>query len=309
MRLGYPCINRSLPCRGSSRFILKSYSAARLQETVAGNIDCVGQMLEWNRIHGLHYFRLSSDLVPFASHPVCTFNWQKRFAPELAALGAFIRREGMRLAMHPDQFVLLNAQDPDIVRRSVAELRYHAEVLDLLGLPASAKMQVHVGGVYGDKPRSLARFVREHGKLDRAVARRLVIENDERLYDVQDCLQVSAATGAPVLFDVFHHACLNRGESIAAALQAVKQTWRQRDGLPLVDYSEQAPGGRFGAHAETMTDAAFRAFLRASRPHDCDVMLEIKDKEKSALRALRLAARDPRLSRCRRPAATGGGRR
>jgi len=297
VRIGYPCINRSLPCRSTARFILKSYSAARLTETVAANLDCLTQILAFNREHGLLYFRISSDIVPFASHPVCRVNWQRQFQHEFAALGRQARAAGMRLAMHPDQFVLLNAQDPAIVGRSVAELRYHAAVLDLMGMPASAKLQIHVGGVYGDKPAALARFAREYARLDPAIRRRLVIENDERLYGLDDCLQLSRATGVPVLFDVFHHVCHGGAQTVAQALAAVRTTWKRADGIPLVDYSEQARGLRPGAHAATLTDAAFRAFLRASRPHDCDVMLEIKDKEVSALRALRLAARDARLVR------------
>lgn len=302
MRIGYPCLNYSLDCRGNKRFILKSYSAARLAETVAGNLDCLRQMLAFNRDHGLLYFRISSDLVPFASHPVCTFDWRTRFAREFAALGACARTAKMRLAMHPDQFVLLNALDERIVARSIAELQYHADVLDLMRMPATAKIQIHVGGVYGDKAAAMTRFATVYATLPAGIRRRLVIENDERLFGVEDCLRLHERTGIPVLCDVFHHACYGGGMTVAEALRAAARTWRKTDGILLIDYSEQAAGARTGAHAATLTDAAFRAFLRASRGIDGDVLLEIKDKEQSALRALRLAARDPRL-------VTGGARR
>lgn len=116
-----------------------------------------------------------------------------------------------------------------------------------------------------------------------------MIENDDRLFAVRDCLEIHSRTGIPVLFDVFHHACLNAGESTPQALAACAATWRRRDGPPMVDYSSQAAGRRKGAHVESLEAGPFRAFLRAAAGIDFDLMLEVKDKERSAARALRIA--------------------
>jgi UV DNA damage endonuclease len=192
----------------------------------------------------------------------------------------------MRVSMHPDQFVLLNAKDEKIVRSSIRELEYHCRLLDLMKLPVTAKVQIHVGGVYGDKPASIDRFVECYCRLHAAVTRRLVIENDDRCYTAADCLEVCRRTGVPILFDVFHHKVNNSGESVRAALQACAGTWRKRDGVPMVDYSSQEPGQRRGRHTEHIDLADFRQFLRAARGIDVDVMLEIKDKEQSAIAAI-----------------------
>jgi UV DNA damage endonuclease len=163
-------------------------------------------------------------------------------------------------------------------------------VLDLMELPANAKVQVHVGGVYGDKPAAMARFVAGYRALPPSVRRRLVIENDDRSYTVGDCLEVSRQCGVPVLFDVFHHRVNCSGESVAEALERCAATWGRRDGPPMVDYSSQEPGQRRGRHAEHIARQDFRRFLVQARGVECDVMLEIKDKEKSALAALRVLA-------------------
>jgi len=188
--------------------------------------------------------------------------------------------------MHPDQFVLLNALDRRIVESSVRELEYHCRILDLMLLPLTAKVQIHLGGVYGDKPASQRRFVERYRKLPRAVKRRLVIENDDRSYTVADCLEVSRATTAPVLFDVFHHQMNSSGQTVREALAACAHSWRNRDGVTMVDYSSQEPGQRDGRHAEHIDLADFRRFLAAARGLNLDIMLEIKDKEASALAAL-----------------------
>jgi UV DNA damage endonuclease len=119
-----------------------------------------------------------------------------------------------------------------------------------------------------------------------AVKRRLVVENDERSYGLADCIEVSAGTGAPVVFDTLHHAANNRGEKLREALIAAGSTWAEKDGLPMVDYSSQKKGGKPGAHAYALDADDFRAFLEAARGLDRDVMLEVKDKERSALEAL-----------------------
>ena len=192
----------------------------------------------------------------------------------------------MRVTMHPDQFILINSLDAGIYERSVAELVYHARVLDLMGLDGTHKVQIHVGGVYGDKEESISRFASRYRKLPAAVRRRLVVENDERSYGLADCLEVNARTGVPVVFDTLHHAANNRGERLRQALIAAGSTWKEKDGLPMVDYSSQKKGARLGAHAYALDPDDFRLFLRASRGLDRDVMLEVKNKERSALEAL-----------------------
>lgn len=295
MRIGYPCINRSIGCTASRTFRLSSYSVDRLRDTVQENLACLGKILAYNRMHDLLFFRITSDLVPFASHPVCTFPWQEYFSGEFREIGGYIRKHGFRISMHPDQFVLLNAADEGVLRRSIADLEYQVQVLDLMGLDQSAKVQSHVGGVYGNKPASMDRFVKHYTMLDPAVRSRLVIENDERLYTLSDCLAIHARTGIPVIMDSFHHALLNNGEQLTDLLTPVRETWKGSDGIPMVDYSSQEPEKRAGAHAEHIVLDDFRQFLEITRPADFDIMLEIKDKERSAREALRIARGDPRL--------------
>ena len=295
MRIGYPCINRSIDCTASRTFRLASYTEERMRETVFGNLSCLEKILAYNEMHGMLFFRITSDLVPFASHPVCTFPWQDEFAGVFEKTGKYIRQHGFRISLHPDQFVLLNAPDKAILQRSIADLGYQVQVLDLMGLDRSAKVQVHVGGVYGDKPAAIDRFVKQYDLLDTAIRDRLVIENDERLYSLSDCLAIHERTGIPVIADTFHHSLYNTGEQFTALLDPVRKTWKTHDGIPMVDYSSQEPGKRVGAHALHIVAEDFRQFLKETLPADFDIMLEIKDKEKSALAALGIARDDPRL--------------
>ena len=292
MRIGYPCINRTIDCTASSTFRLKSYTENRVKQTVKNNLECLRRILQFNLVYKLLFFRVSSDLVPFASHPINRFKWQRYFKEDFEEIGKFINKNRMRISMHPDQFTLINSIRDEIFERSKNELKYHAEILDLMKLDTSAKIQIHVGGAYGDKEESLERFVIRFGMLGDAIIQRLVIENDDKLYDLNDCLKINAKIKIPILFDVFHHKLKNSGNlTTEEPFQLSAKTWNEkRDGVPMVDYSSQEPNGSPRQHSETIDVDDFDLLLKETETLDFDIMLEIKDKEKSAIKAINLAA-------------------
>ena len=297
MRIGYPCINRAIGCTANSTFRLKSYSENRLKQTVANNLDCLRRILQFNIEHRLLFFRITSDLVPFASHSINRFNWQDHFKEDFEKLGDCIVKNRIRISMHPDQFTLINSVKDEIFRRSEKELKYHAEILDLMNLDTTAKIQIHIGGVYGDKDKSMARFVKRFNALkDDSISKRLVIENDDRLYDLNDCLKISRQIQIPVLLDVFHHKLNNKAHIGDEFFELAKRTWdTKKDGVPMVDYSSPKPNGSPRKHSETIDMEDFKFFLNQTKPFNFDVMLEIKDKEKSAIKAIEYAITDPRV--------------
>lgn len=296
MKIGYPCINNSILRSCPSTFRLASYSENKLIQTVRGNMIHLSQILDYNVSHGLLFFRISSDLIPFASHPICKLNWFELFQSEFEQIGILIRKYNIRVSMHPDQFVILNSPNKMIIKNSISELEYHCKVLDAMRLDGAAKVQIHVGGVYGNKIEALTRFVRTYDELDNVIRRRLVIENDDHLYHLKDCIELSRRINIPIVFDSFHHKLLSNDESLRFALRLATLTWdKNRDGLPIVDYSSPHIGndeknikGRKGKHAESIDGTTFKKFLKETEGLDFDVMLEIKDKEKSALEALKI---------------------
>lgn len=296
MKIGYPCINLTLSCKGTKTFRLKSYSEQRLIETVENNLNCLLQTLQFNAKHNIGFFRITSDLIPFASHPINTYNWQQHFQNKLEEIGNYIKKHSMRTSMHPDQFTLINSIKEDIFQRSTKELAYHATILDSMQLDTSAKIQIHVGGVYQDKKASMQRFVTRFSKLNSNIRRRLVIENDDRLFNLTDCLQLSEKTGVPVLFDVFHHRVNPAPATVNQVFKLTQKTWKTKtDGIPMTDYSSQKLNGSPRAHAAAINLDDFQEFLEETKPADFDVMLEIKNKEKSAIKAVALASHDSRF--------------
>ena len=229
---------------------MASYSERRIIQTVRDNLKHLDKILKYNVKHHLLFFRISSDLVPFASHPICKFNWITIFRPEFRQLGQYIRANNIRISMHPDQFVVLNSFN-EKGTTSINELEYHCNILDGMDLDQTAKVQIHVGGVYRDMPRAMKRFIDCYSTLNESIKKRIAIENDDHLFDLQDCLENNAVTGILVIFDNLHYECFNyRGESIIQAIQNAISTWKVKDGLAIFDYSSQSTGERKGKHAK-----------------------------------------------------------
>ncbi len=287
MKIGYPCRNNSIGCTSSKTFRLRNYSPDNLIKKTTKNIKCLEKTLSYNVKNNIFFFRITSDLVPFASHRVCKYNWQEHFKGDLKRIGMLIKKNNIRISMHPDQFIILNSKKERVCSNSIKELEYHARVLELMELDQTAKIQLHVGGVYGDKNTSIKRFINNYDEIKDKIKKRLVIENDDKSYTSADCLYINSKTGVPVLFDYFHHRLNNAGEDTGTLVKKIISTWKRKDGPPMMDYSSQLEGERRGRHAEHIEVKDFKKFLKIleNTDKDIDIMLEIKDKEKSALKA------------------------
>lgn len=256
---------------------LRAGGLVALQEIVDHNLLLLTEILEWNRAQGIAMFRISSDLVPFGSHDAVDLA-QVRFDPELLSRIADATA-GVRLSMHPGQFTVLSTADQDVLQRSVAELRYHAEILARLGL--GGDLVLHGGGVYGDRPAAAERLVRHIRALPDAVRASICLEGDERAWSVEQLLRICEETGVPLIVDTLHHALNGVTPLDQLPWSRIRDTWGNR--TPKIHYSEQDPERRPGAHSAAAAPGPFLAAVAAIGLPHFDVMLECKGKERALL--------------------------
>lgn len=285
LRLGYACLNTQLPSPARTAR-LANLTTERILELVDGNLAALEAILCWNRDHGIQVFRLTSNLIPFASHPANTLPWWEVFGERLSRLGRLIRSAGMRISTHPGQYIVLSSARADVVAASVAELDYHDRLLHALGLDASHKIVLHVGAGVADRRAAYDRFAAGYAQLSDGAAARLALENDER-WPLDTTLALAERLRVPVVFDVFHHELAPSLEPLGLRELVLRahETWRRRDGRQEVHFSTQQPGKRPGAHAETVDLDAFDRFVDEVGDLPLDCILEVKDKEQSVLRA------------------------
>lgn len=300
MRLGYACIALSVPsCSTAKTVPLRTLakledSRARhglLERVARQNLENTLRLLWFNRGHHIRFYRFSSQLVPMATHEVAAgWDWEESLGELLGRIGTVVKENGFRVGSHPGQHTVVNAPNEDVFRIALWDLGYHEALLTRMGLDNGAKMVVHVGGGYGDPGKGLERFAANFDRLPAEVQRRLVVENDDRIYGAADVLALCRRIGLPMVFDAHHHRCVNRGEPIRDILPAVFETWKGQPVPPKVHFSSPKSPNEFRMHADNIDPDEFRAFLdeTAELKTDFDVMLEAKNKDQ-ALLALRKA--------------------
>lgn len=286
MRIGYACLTRGIPYTDFKGVTSRNATPERLTEVIGHNLNTLGNILRYNVEDGLNMFRLSSDLIPFGSSPVNENRWWEDFKPEFEELGSLMRESGMRISMHPGQYTVLNSPDLDVVSRAVDDLTYHSLVLDSLGLDRKAKIIIHVGGVYGDKEAAIKRFKDNYIGLPERIKDRLIIENDERLYNIEEVLEIGTSLGIPVVFDNLHHQVKVGDGKDSMWIREASRTWKEEDGIQKIHYSQQDPNKNLGAHSETIDVEEFREYIDRNVHQDLDIMLEVKDKNLSAKKAI-----------------------
>ena len=283
IRIGYVGINTELPS-ASRTFRLAGYTEERMLEVSRSNLLALHDILKWNLEHHITLFRITSGLIPFGSNTVNSGTWKHELKEEFDRVGKYIRQNSMRVSMHPGQYTVLNAPDPNVYRNALLDLEYHNAVLDLMGLDSSHIIIIHGGGAYQDKARYLAVLQERLSGLDKNLKKRIALENDERVYSAEDIFSVCMKTVTPGIFDILHHQVLPSFEETdtRVIIQKFQKTWpgkRQK-----IHYSNQDPTKNRGAHSETIDLELFGAFLKEIRGLELDIMLEVKDKQVSVLR-------------------------
>jgi len=288
MAIGYACVHIGSEATKLSALKLATATPDDFRRVITQNLNALREMIRYNADHDIRLFRISSDSIPFGSHPAMPVDWQAEFGEALSGIGEQIRQSGIRVSMHPGQYTVLNSKRPAVVANAIADLRYHNAFLDALGCDTTHKIIIHIGGVYADKPQAMKRFVETLKGLDERVRARLVIENDDTLYTVEDALFIAGQTGLPVVFDIFHH-LLNHAESSLSPydwIDRCAETWGKKDGKPKIHYSQPNAKARGGAHSDTIDVQEFLRFYNQLHQRDVDILLEVKDKNLSAIKCI-----------------------
>jgi UV DNA damage endonuclease len=278
IQLGYPTQNLTIPASTNRTLRLASLvDVEKVKGLVRENIADLKRILRWNAEHGVGLFRMGQNLIPFASHPAFPYDWETEHGETLREAGELARDLGIRLSMHPGQYINPGSLKLEVVERSLTELRYVARVFDLLGNSDGVAV-LHMGGAYADKQRSAARFI-EVMRSEARILRYLALENDERVWTVAEVTRTANALGIPAITDAFHHDLNPGGLTLKEALDLSLPTWAPRGVRPKLHLSSQDAAKQAGAHAYSVASRDWQALLGVIGGREADVMVEAKGKE------------------------------
>lgn len=298
INLGLCCINTKLrnlkpPVFCSRTMTIKSIQTKGIDELklrIIQNIKDLKKMIEWNELHGIKVLRISSGLFPHKSNPRVqqySYDFALKYLKEA---GELAKKYNHRLTFHPGQYNVVGTPHDHVFKNTIEDLKYHADVLDLLNVGKDGVIVVHGGGTYGDKQTTIKRWCDNFKKLPQNVQNRLVLENCEKSYSIEDCLYISSVVNIPVVFDTHHYECykiLHPSETLhdpSYYIPHILKTWSKRSIKPKFHVSEQGPG-RTGHHSDYIKKIP-RYLLEIPEKYgqDIDIMIEAKMKEQAIFR-------------------------
>ena len=278
IRVGYATQNLTIPASTNRTLRLASLrDTSKVRNLVRENISGLKTILRWNADHGVGLFRMGQSLIPFASHPDFPYDWEAEHGDELRKAGELARSLGIRLSMHPGQYINPGSPKPEVAGRSQVELRYVARIFTLMGNPDGV-IVLHMGGAYQDKTATARRFV-EVMRPEEETLSYLALENDERIWTVPEVSETATALRIPAITDTLHHNLNPAGLTLAEALDLSIPTWNVRGVRPKLHISSQDPEKQAGAHAYSIDLRDWDALREALDGREADVMVEAKGKE------------------------------
>jgi UV DNA damage endonuclease len=257
---------------------------SRSSDLALQNAKDLVEIIKWNERNGFKLFRMSSDLVPWASEfKLSDMPDYTKFSNVLKGAGTLAKSYGQRITSHPGPFNVLVSPNDRVVDNTIRDLSIHGEHFDLMGLERSHQnpINIHCNGVYGDKMSAMNRFITNFKRLPESVQSRLVVENDDKasMYSVKDLMYLHEHIGIPITFDYHHHKFNTGGLSEQEALELAMSTWG--DYKPLVHYSESRLLEQEGVKAQAHSDFIYSEINTYG--HSLDIEVEAKMKELTVL--------------------------
>jgi UV DNA damage endonuclease len=290
--LGYACINMSMGKKvGTNRTMVKRTFEAKgldyVSELALLNAKDIIKILEWNRLNGINFFRLSSALVPWGDNiDITQLKDYKEFKFELKKAGDYAKFWNIRINSHPGPFNVLPSPNELVVQKTFADLELHGKIFDLMGLSKTPynNINIHCNGVYGDKQSAMDRLITNFKRLSPSVRKRLTLENDDKasMYSVKDLMYIHKHTGIPIVFDYHHHQFCTGGLSEEEALKLAATTWPK--GITQeVHYSESKALHENNPKEKPQAHSLYINSLPNTYGLDVDIMVEAKGKELAIL--------------------------
>lgn len=294
VRLGYVALSKALDDVTTSstitytNYINKNYNTSKLLEITKNNLDSLYEIIKYNVKNNFHFYRLTSKLVPLATHDKVDFDYITPLLDEYKKIGKLINDNDIRVDTHPDQYAVLNSMDSKIVKNTVEILEYHYKIMDAIGIKDKIII-LHVGSSACGKKASITRFINNFNKLPDHIKKCIAVENDDKVYNIKDVLELCHKINVPMVLDYHHFICNNEKEGINDYLKEIIDTWDGK--LPKMHFSSPKSKLKkeFRSHSDYINKECFIKFINILKKQDkdIDIMLEAKAKDDAISRLVR----------------------
>ena len=286
IRLGYACITNCLDSTSSSPYTYGEYlkygDMEKLDRVIVSNLKSLEEIIYYNIKNNIHFYRMSSKIIPLATKSDVKFDYINKYKSYYDKIGKMISDYDMRVDFHPDQFCVLNSVKSDVVSASIDILKYHYSLLEALGIKNKI-LVLHVGSNSFGKDNSIRRFINNFNKLPKYLKECIAIENDDKVFNVNDVLEISKNTGVPVILDYHHHLCNKSDFSFEDIFNSFNNKKVK------MHFPSSKNKKDFRSHNDYINGDDFIDFIKILKKYDrdVDIMIEAKCKDDSLFRLVR----------------------
>ncbi|MFY3790181.1 UV DNA damage repair endonuclease UvsE [Ureibacillus sp. MALMAid1270] len=257
----------------------------KLYHLTEQNLRNTIRVLHYNIAHGIKVYRMSSSLVPLATHPEVMWDFKTPFKDLFNEIGALVKKHQLRVSFHPNQFTLFTSPQEHVTANAIIDMNYHYEMFEAMGLQKDGTINIHVGGTYGDKVKAVNSFNENFRKLEPHIRNQTTLENDDKTYTAEETLKICEEHGVPFVFD-YHHHFANPGEGEYVNLfPRILKTWERTVKVPKFHLSSPKSEKQIRAHADFVDIEFALPFIKALKDfgQSADIMIEAKAKDQAAL--------------------------
>ncbi|WNS76504.1 UV DNA damage repair endonuclease UvsE [Bacillus sp. DTU_2020_1000418_1_SI_GHA_SEK_038] len=298
VRLGYVAMSMELKNASPSQTMTfaqfqkiddREAAIRKLERIALSNLHNTLRLLKHNAASDIHFYRLTSRLIPLANHEeLLDWNYIKPLKEPLREIGDFAKTHNIRIDFHPDHFVLINSKKKDILKNSISTLKLHYLLLKAMGIDPTHRCVMHVGGNYKETDMSLERFVDNWMDVPKKIQKMIMLENDDTSFTLEDTLYLCEKLNIPLVFDYHHHLAYHQDPNWETNWDRVVGTWRDSP-LPIkMHISSPKSAKAFRHHSDYVDIDMFFRFLnviRGSVPQ-IDCMIEAKRKDEALFKLM-----------------------
>lgn len=286
VRLGYACICNGIAGTSSSPYTyseyLEKHNVEKLESVIVSNLDGLEKIILYNIRNNIHFYRMSSKIIPLATRDDVAFDYIDRYKDIYDRIGKLIKDSDMRVDFHPDQYCVLNSTKKEIVGNSIKILDYHYKLLDVLDIKEKI-LVIHVGSSVFGKDNSIKRFINNYSKLPNYLKDCIAIENDDKIFNISDVTKIRNLIEVPIVLDYHHYKC-NKSE---IDIKKIFDSWKGK--IPKIHFSSPRNSRDYRSHSEYINSDDFIEFIEKIKGYnyDVDIMIEAKDKDDALFRLVR----------------------
>ncbi|MBR6690711.1 MAG: UV DNA damage repair endonuclease UvsE [Bacilli bacterium] len=291
IRLGYACVPATIDETSSHTLTYTNYKRLgnkgneKLDSVIKSNFQSLEKILKYNIRNDITFFRMTSELIPLVNHPDVQYDFINQYKSYYKKIGNIIKENNLRVDLHPSAYTVLNSVNDSVVTSTINILEFYQKMYKSMEI--DSKIVLHVGSKVGGKRLGIKRFIDKFNKLNKDLQKLIVVENDDKSYNIRNVLSLCEKLNIPMVLDYHHFKVNKNNEKIEDYIERIFNTWK--DDIPKIHFSTPKDKKNKRSHNDYINVDDFIDFIEKIKftKKDFDVMIEAKKKDEALFRLIR----------------------